>query len=423
MNFLSNLFKKANDIQTNQLSTPSQVILPPEIVGGLAETQRVESPRGLAPPGREENNFSVAFKRVDEIEYRSVDNSEEMIRAIFGDFSLKIQLISKNKKGGLRSKLKFETISTNFKSNITHPGLIYYLAYCYGKKIGIVLRADMIWSCILFEFSKHISETKDKYFDDFKNIYRNENNAYYGYMTSYDLMNKFRSYIKYEEFFRLISLENFSSQPKNLMEIKIIAFSNFAKVKYKKFKINPGERVSQNIKYGDPWINCNIPKFQIKGNKEDWIKLIALIDILIHLISNRYFINYLENIKSLVSNIIMNIFHDLGEQAPQIMLSESRLRYQGIRQMIKDIFYIENEEVKGWGKELYFDSYMNSSKKWNLDDFNTHISYISYVNTKNKEACIKAGGLCYSIHDKECLEPFYGSMLSRLHDVKVFKKL
>ena len=48
--------------------------------------------------------------------------------------------------------------------------IIYYLAYCWSKEIGIVLRADMIWCCVLYEFSKHITETKDKYFNDFNNV-------------------------------------------------------------------------------------------------------------------------------------------------------------------------------------------------------------------------------------------------------------
>jgi len=370
MNFLEKLFKRADDIENPQNSNneESKIILPPPQI-----------------------NFDM-FKNKKDINYRGIDNGEDLIRAILGDYTFKVEMVSENKKE------RFEIISKNFKTKITHPGFIYYLGYCWGEEIGIVLRPDMIWSCVLYEFSKHIDETKDKYFDDFKDLYRDKNNSYNGHMTSYDLVDKFRSYIKYEEFYRLIVQEKFENEPINFIETKILSFCNFNKVKYKKFKMN-----------------CNIPKFQIKGNKEDWIKLLGLIDVLIHLISNRFFINYLENIKSLVSNITMNTF--------QIMLSEPRLRYQGIREMIKDIFYIEDDKVKGWGRELYFDCYMNRSRKWELDDFHTHISYIPYINLKTREACVKAGGLCYSISEKGCLEPFYGSIVGKMIDVNTYKNL
>lgn len=379
MNFLEKLFKRADEIENKDNNEEeSRVVLPPRSKPQL-------EPRFV---------FEIEdIKKSHDIIFRGVDNGEDLVRAILGDYSFKVEMVSRNKKE------KFEIISKNFKSKITHPGFIYYLAYCWGEEIGIVLRPDIIWSCILYEFSKHIIDTKEKYFNDFKELYRDKNNSYDGHMTSYDLVDKFRSYIKYEEFYRLIVQEKFDNEPNNFIETKILTFCNFARVEYKKFKMN-----------------CNIPKFQIKGNKEDWIKLLGLIDVLIHLIDNRGFINYLENIKSLMSNITMNTF--------QIMLSEPRLRYQGIREMIKDIFYIDKDEnVKGWGSELYFDCYMNKSREWKLDDFNTHISYIPYINLKTREACIKAGGLCYSSFDKDCLEPFYGSILCRMIDVNTYKKL
>ena len=66
---------------------------------------------------------------------------------------------------------------------------------------------------------------------------------------------------------------------------------------------------------------------------------------------------------------------------------------------------------------------MNPARNWNLDDFNTHISYIPYINARKKEAVMKCGGLCYSTMDKECLEPFYGSIVCRINDVGIYKKL
>ena len=376
MNFLEKLLKRAEKIENNDIPQKSSVILPPPSVAPAPAI-----------------HFDMSDNKSD-INYRGLDNGEDLMRAILGDYSFQVEMTSKNKKE------RFEIISKNFTSQITHPGFIYYLAYCWGEEIGVVLRPDMIWSCVLYEFSKHIGETKDKYFDDFRDLYRSKDNSYDGYMTSYDLVDKFRSYIKYDEFYRLIVQEKFENEPKNFIEVKILSFCNFAQVKYKDIKMN-----------------CNIPKFQIKGNKEDWIKLLGLIDVLIHLISNRFFINYLENIKSLVSNITMNTF--------QIMLSEPRLRYQGIREMIKDIFYIDEKDgkVKGWGRELYFDCYMNPSREWKLDDFNSHLSYIPYINLKSREACLKTGGLCYSIMDNDCLEPFYGSVLLKTIDVNTYKKL
>jgi len=386
MSFWDKLFKTANNIQNRNSERnlgKSQVILPPE------ENENEDEEEDLFIFDDDDPILEIK----EDIETRCLDNGEDLIRAILGDFTFKVELISKNKKD------KFEIISKNFKSNITHPGFIYYLAYCWAKEIGIVLRPDMIWSCILYEFSNHISETKDKYFDDFNNLYKKMHNVYDGHMNSYDLVDKFRGFMKYDEFFRLITKERFENEPKNFVEIKVLSFCNFSRVKYKKFKMN-----------------CNIPKFQIKGNKEDWIKLVGLIDVLIHLISNRFFINYLENIKSLVSNITMNTF--------QIMLSEPRLRYQGIREMIKDIFYIDDDGcVKGWGSELYFDCYMNFTRKWELDNFNTHISYIPYINTRDREACVKGGGLCYSKFDKDCLEPFYGCVVCKMNDAYLYKKI
>ena len=366
MNFLSKLFKTANNIQVKENMKDDIII-------------------------KDDDYFKEEYED-DNIEYRGLDSSEQFVRAILGDFGFNIEIISKN------NRQKFETISKNFNSSITHPGFIYYLGYCWGKEIGIVLRPDIIWSCILYEFTKHIIETKDKYVDDFNELYNKNNNVYNGYMNSYDLVDKFKNHIKYEEFYRLITKERFMNEPKNFTEIKVLMFSNFARVEYKKFKMN-----------------CNIPKFQIKGDKEDWMNLLRLLDILIHLNGNRFFINYLENVKSLVSNIIANTF--------QVMLSLPKLRYQGIREMIKDIFYIDEGKVKGWGRELYFDCYMNPKRKWELDNFNTHISYIPYINRKDREACIKAGGLCYSMFNNECLEPFYGSILCKSNDVKTFKKL
>lgn len=375
MNFLAKLFERAENIENDNSDYKSKIVLPP--LSSMADSDLI---------------IDDEDEDIENIELRGLDTSEEFIRAILGDFSFKIEIVSRN------IKKSYETVSKNFNSNITHPGLIYYLAYCWGKEIGIVLRPDMIWSCILYEFTKHIIDTKDKYFEDFNDLYKKNENVYDGYMTSYDLVDKFKNHIKYEEFYRLITKERFSNEPKNFTEIKVLTFCNFARVEYKKFKMN-----------------CNIPKFQIKGNKEDWLKLLHLIDILTHLIGNRFFINYLENIKSLVSNIVCNTF--------QIMLSLPRLRYQGIREMIKDIFYVEDGIVKGWCRELYFDCYMNPSRKWELDNFNTHISYIPYINRKNREACVKAGGLCYSISNKECLEPFYGSIVCKINDVKVYKKI
>lgn len=371
MNFLSKLLKRADKIQQNDNLSSARVILPPK-------------PDFIIEDEDEENEVDLIYKKLD--------NGEDLIRAIFGDFGYKIELISKGRKE------RFEIITKDFSSNVTHPGLIYYLGYCWGKEIGIVLRPDMIWSCVLYEFSKHIIETKDKYFDDFNNLYKKNMNVYDGYISSYDIVDKFRSFIKYDEFYRLIVKEKFDSEPKNFTLTKILTFCNFIRVEYKKHKVN-----------------CGIPKFQIKGDKQDWLKLLGLIDVLIHLISNRFFINYLENIKSIVSNIIMNTF--------QIMLSEPRLRYQGIREMIKDIFYIEKGKVMGWGRELYFDCYTNPSRKWNIEDFNTHISYLPFVNRKNREACVKTSGLCYSLIDNNCLEPFYGNMLCKIADVNIYKKL
>lgn len=371
MNFLTQLIKKAKELEEND----------DDFV--IHEEEEEYIPKISKP---------IIPIKTEEPEYRRLDNAEDFVRGIMGDYTFKVEFVKNSKME------RFEVISKNFGGNITHPGFIYYLGYCWGKEIGIVLRPDMIWSCVLYEFSKHISETKDKYFNDFKDLYRVEKNAYRGYMSSYDLVDKFRSYIKYEEFYDMITKERFSNEPKNFTEIKILGFCNFMRVEYKKYKMN-----------------CKIPKFQIKGDKEDWMKLIRLLDYLIHLISNRFFINYLENVKSLVSNLIANAF--------QTMLSEPKLRYQGIREMIKDIFYIENGDVKGWGKDLYFDCYMNKSRKWELDNFNTHICYIPYVNIKDKEACIKAGGMCYSIYEGDCLEPLYGSMLCRINDINIFKRL
>ena len=367
MDLLGSLFKKAEEIERN-------------------EKQEIKQVHSQIP------NFVIHDDDDKDVNMRTLNNVDEIIRAIMGDFSFKIEMISN------KSKEKYELVSKNFHSTETHPGLIFYLAQCWGKEVGIVIRPDLIWNCVLYEFSKHIIETKDKYFDDFNNLYVIEKNAYRGYMSTYDLVDKFRSYIKYDEFYDLITKERFKSEPKTFTEIKILTFCNFARVEYKKHKMN-----------------CNIPKFQIKGDQEDWMKLLKLIELLIHLISDRFFINYLENVKSLISNIVANTF--------QVMLSEPKLRYQGIRQMIKDIFYIEDNKVKGWGRELYFDCYMNLSRKWELDDFNTHISYIPYVNLKNREACIKAGGLCYSESTNGFLEPFYGNMLFKCHDVNIYKKL
>lgn len=379
MNFLEKLFKTADNIKKQSDLTSSG--------DSIIYDDNVDDPDDI-----DLSSFPLPIKK-DDIEVRYLDNGEDLIRAILGDFTFKIQMISKNKTE------KFEIISKNFTSNITHPGLIYYLGYCWGKEIGIVLRPDMIWSCILCEFSQHICDTKDKYFEDFNDLYKKSNNVYDGYMTSYDLVDKFRSFLKYDEFYQLITKEKFGNEPKNFVELKILSFCNFSRVKYKKFKMN-----------------CNIPKFQIKGDKEDWMKLLGLLDVLIHLISNPSFINYLENVKSLVSNITMNTF--------QIMLTEPRLRYQGIREMIKDIFYVDDKGgIKGWGSELYFDSYMNSTRKWELDDFNTHISYIPYINTRDREACVKGGGLCYSKYDKECLEPFYGTIVCKINDAYIYKKI
>jgi hypothetical protein len=375
MNFLVDLFKKAEEIE-NEEDSDIDIVPPsePEIV----------FPKDYILPKQEETK--------DNIEIRGLDNGEDFIRSIMGDFTFKIEMINNNKKE------KYEMISSNFKSNITHPGFIYYLGYCWAKEKGIVLRADLIWGCVLYEFSKHIIETKDKYIDDFKNLYIVEKNGYDGYMNSYNLVDKFRSYIKYEEFYDMITKERFESEPKNFTEVKIMTFCNFSRIEFKKYKMN-----------------CKIPKFQIKGDKKDWLKLLNLIDLLIHLIGNRFFINYLENIKSLISNLIANTF--------QVMLSEPRLRYQGIKEMIKDIFYVEKGIVKGWGRELYFDCYMNPSRNWELDNFNTHISYIPYVNLKKREACVKAGGLCYSTSERGYLEPMYGSVLFKCNDISVYKKL
>lgn len=374
MSFFANLFKTAQKIKDEESKSESQIILP--------------SPPIFTPAPKP----IIAFKENDEPEYRYIDNGEDFVRAILGDFSFKVEIVM-----GKNSE-RFEILSKNFSGRVSHPGFIYYLAYCWGKEVGIVLRPDIIWSCVLFEFSKHISETKDKYFNDFKDLYRGEKNAYNGYMTTYDLVDKFRSYIKYDEFYDMITKERFENEPKNFTEIKILSFCNFMRVKYKKYKLN-----------------CKIPKFKIKGDKEDWEKLIGLLDYLIHLIGDRFFINYLENIKSLVSNIVANGF--------QVMLNEPKLRYQGLKEMIKDIFYIKDGSVKGWGKELYFDSYMNPSRKWELDSFNTHMSYIPYINVKEREACMKVGGMCYSVMDGDCLEPMYGSALCKINDVKIYNKL
>ena len=375
MDFFANLFKTAKKIEEDERSK-SKIIIPPKI-----EYKNVPK---VIPV--------ISFKEDEEPEYRYLDNCHDFVKAIFGDFDFNIELI----KG--EQKERFEIISKKFNSRVSHPGLIYYLAYCWGKEVGIVLRPDMIWSCVLYEFSKHISETKDKYFNDFKDLYRHEKNAYRGYMTTYDLVDKFRSYIKYDEFYDMITKERFKNEPKNFTEIKILSFCNFMRVEYKKHKMN-----------------CKIPKFKVKGDLEDWMKLVGLLDYLIHLIGNRFFINYLENIKSLVSNLVANTF--------QTMLSEPKLRYQGIKEMIKDIFYIDKGEVRGWGKELYFDCYMNSSRNWRLDNFNTHMSYLPYVNVKDREACLKVGGMCYSIMDGDCLEAMYGSILCKINDVKVYNKL
>ena len=373
MEFLKNLFKTKEAIEQRQ------------------ELEKIDNYEPTFPT----YNIEVFDDKDEAPEVPSLDTCKDWVRAVLGDFDFnEVEIIKNN-----QSSEKYEIIARNFSNAYTtHPGLIYYLAYCWGKEKGIVLRPDMIWNCILCEFSKHIIETKDKYFNDFRNIYSKEKLSYDGYMTAYDLMDKFRSHVKYEEFFRLISLENFINQPKNFMEIKVMSFCNFVRVEYKKHKMN-----------------CKIPKFQVKGNKEDWMKLIGLLDVMIHLISNRFFINYLENIKSLVSNLIMNTF--------QVMLEEPRLRYQGIKEMIKDIFYIEDNKVKGWGRELYFDCYMNPSRKWELYDFNTHIVYIPYINTKKREACIKMAGLCYSLYTNDFLEPFYGCVTGKTRDVKTYKKL
>ena len=373
MNFLAELLKKAKEIEDKE------------------QKSQIQPQRNQLQQEKILNTF--VLKKVDDTpEYRMLDNAEDYVRAIMGNFEFKIEFVGTNRKEN------YEMIRSNFRARDTHPGFIYYLAYCWGKEIGIVLRPDIIWSCVLYEFSKHISETKDKYFNDFKNLYSKEKNAYESYMTSYDLVDKFRSYIKYEEFYDMITKERFSNEPKEFTEIKILSFCNFMRVKYKKYKMN-----------------CKIPKFQIKGEEKDWMKLIRLIDYLIHLISNRFFINYLENIKSIVSNIVANGFKK--------MLSEPKLRYQGIKEMIKDIFYIQDGKVQGWGRELYFDCYMNPTRKWELDDFNTHMSYIPYINVKNREACLKVGGLCYSIMTNGCLEPMYGSILCRINDVDIYKKL
>ena len=378
MNFLAKLFETAESIEKKE-NNNNEDIIPSE----------VEKPNIPLFPSFPK---VILEKDDDEPEYRLLETGEEYVRAILGDFNFSIESIKQGRKQ------KYEIIKRNFNSNITHPGLIYYLGYCWGKEVGIVLRPDLFWSCILYELSKHIANTKDKYMDDFKELYRREKIVYDGYMTSYDLVDRFRSYIKYEEFYDMLTKERFSSEPKNFTEIKILSFCNFMRVEYKKHKMN-----------------CKIPKFQIKGEKDDWIKLMNLIDLLSHLIVNRFFIAYLENIKSLVANVVANRF--------QTILSEPSLRYQGIRQMIKDIFYIEKGTVKGWGRELYFDCYMNPSRKWELDDFNTHLSYIPYINARNKEAVLKCGGLCYSQMEKGCLEPMYGTVLCRINDIPLYKKM
>ena len=54
-------------------------------------------------------------------------------------------------------------ISRNFRSRITHAGLIFYLHYCWAHEFGCVLRPDMIWYTIVSEIAKQVLDNPEEY--------------------------------------------------------------------------------------------------------------------------------------------------------------------------------------------------------------------------------------------------------------------
>lgn len=310
----------------------------------------------------------------------------------------------------------FVELDRNFKSNITHPGLIHYAHYCWAKEYGLSLRPDMIYNAIISEIAFDILSNPD----DYKHLFTGTTNQKINILTvgklfDYDQMiSLIKSKILEPDFADAICDLVFESDVPNARRARLMAFANM----------------------GTPFFNlfgtmCGIPHVEIVGSYDDWVKLYDAIRVLQRFgpsesardYRRKHYANHMEKSLNIVANIIYYCF--------DIRLDPMTQMYNTKEEFFSDIFHYGSNVVCGSGHDTMVVSgwlrffYGDSDEGVDLDHYHCHTNYVCMHDLDTNKRYCQVVSLAFSELDSEnnILRPGYGIVTYEVLNRKIYNKL
>lgn len=318
----------------------------------------------------------------------------------------------------LTNKDLYKVIECSFSSDNTHAGFIYYLHFCWAKEHGCQLRPDMLWYTIVSNIAQLVLDSPDAFrhlftdSSDKKQINLSDSMG----TTRIDveeLTHALQKIIQNKEFMDTICETRFLSEPPLA---KLALQMTFAYM---------------GTPYFDYRTMCGIPFLDLKGEKNEWLKLYRTLFKLKSFkpkenpqIMNTY-VTYLKKCQRVVGNILLYGFGDqIFEELSEISIeSFVPYPYASPCEFFSDIFHYgkkcgsghDPRIVEGWIRDLYLDL------KEDIWRFPTHVNYVPWDHRPSKRMFIQMVGLAYSdITEDNLAIANYGFITYEILNSKIF---
>ena len=285
-----------------------------------------------------------------------------------------------------------KTVRTAVNGEKLHKNYLYYLSQAWAKHYGVIVSPDLIWYTVLAELAVEIKANHKKYKDLFT--------------TSDEKVNILVPISDPE----LIDLNLIADRLNELVPTNtglfLPKFSTSTPESQLAFKAAFADAVSPYYNYG--MYMCDITSVKVLGTKEDWDLMLGNIASLKELVSiddeplkirgrvDRG--NYFDR----VSNIISKIKGTYNEPNDEFLKGIFELERCGSGGQV---------EVKGWITDLY----IKLPPVLYLENFNSHISVVSYKNlSTNENFELNYGLFSSNVNEDNDLVPEFGFIINQI---------
>lgn len=277
----------------------------------------------------------------------------------------------------LNTKNKF--LSSDIFGDVYHRNYMEYLQVCWDGHLGVVFTPDILWYTILCELAQIVKENPDGYRHLFTNSPERQEISVFSDSDT------------------VMPLDSLSKSLSNTIPSDSTAFlpefTTSSKRSQSAFQLCFCDMASPYYDYS--MYCCGIPYVDVRGSKDDYIKIISNLENIAKLFvfsSSGEIVKYFKRLISLTQEILENL------ESPEFW---------------SNIFFLQrcgsgsDVEAYGWWTRLFLKT---PSVKY-VYNYSTHLSSIEYTNLNTQKQYVMSGGLVVSNMQGDFLVPDFGNLV------------